>query len=114
MCYYINKKGKIMKSYEVNKPNVFFYGIFRIASLIASAFLFNLKVKRNEIKNKKGRYIVIANHESFIDFINLGSCNRNRMHFIVSNSFYQSLSEYLSPKFKILGVFYCSKGYKRI
>ena len=44
MCYYINKKGKIMKSYKVNKPNVFFYGIFRIASLFASAFLFNLKV----------------------------------------------------------------------
>ena len=102
MCYYINKKGKIMKSYEVNKPNVFFYGIFRIASLIASAFLFNLKVKRNEIKNKKGRYIVIANHESFIDFINLCSCNRNRMHFIVSNSFYQSLP--INPILKKCGV----------
>ena len=90
------------KKYLTKKPSVFFYGIFRIVSLIASKFLFNLKVIRNEIKNKKGAYVVIANHESSIDFINLCACNRNRMHFVISNSFYQSLP--VNPALKAAGV----------
>ena len=90
------------KDYKLKKPNVFYYGMFRIISLLASKLVFNLKIKQNAIKNKKGPFVVIANHESFIDFINLCCCNRNRMHFVVSNSFYQSMS--INPILKKCGV----------
>lgn len=90
------------KSYRVNKPNKFFYGLFRFLSLLLSKFVYNLKIKRNEIKNKKGPFLIVANHESFIDFINLCTCNNHRMHFVVSNSFYQSL--FINPILKQVGV----------
>ena len=91
------KKNKLVK-----KPNLIIYGIFRIISLIISKFVFNLQIIRNQIKNKKGAFVVIANHESSIDFINLCACNRNRMHFVISNSFYQSLP--INPALKAAGV----------
>ena len=75
----------------VRKPNIFVYGIFKMLSDIISKLFFNTKFIRNEIKNKKGPYVVIANHESMIDFLPLCSANSNRMQFVISNSFYQSL-----------------------
>lgn len=104
VCFVINLSWVIIMgvNYKTKKPSVFYYGLFRILSLILSKFAFNLKVQRNEIKNKKGPFLVIANHESFIDFINLAACNRNRMHFVVSNSFYQSLP--INPILKRTGV----------
>ena len=38
------------------KPNFFIYGIFYFVSKIISKTKFNLQIKRNEIKNKKGPY----------------------------------------------------------
>lgn len=75
----------------VRKPNIFLYRLFRLISLIICKLFFNLKFKRNEIKNKKGPYVIIANHESAIDFLPMCCANINRMQFVISNSFYQSL-----------------------
>ena len=73
------------------KPNFFIYGIFYFVSKIISKTKFNLQIKRNEIKNKKGPYVIIANHESQIDFINLAASTSKRLTFVISNSFYNSL-----------------------
>ena len=40
---------------------------------LIAKFKFNLKIEKNEIKKLKGSYVVIANHESSIDFINMVS-----------------------------------------
>ena len=80
------KKNKSFK-----KPNIFFYYLLWFISFLASKFVFNLKIKRNEIKKEKGPFVVIANHESFIDFFNLILASKRRMTFVVSNSFYNSL-----------------------
>ena len=82
----MKKKKRLVK-----KPNIFVYGLFKMLSDIISKLFFNTKFIRNEIKNKKGPYVVIANHESMIDFLPLCSANINRMQFVISNSFYQSL-----------------------
>lgn len=75
----------------VKSPSTLMYGIFRIISKLISKFVFNLKITKNDIKNIKGPYIIIANHESFIDFINLVCCSKEKMTFVVSSSFYNSM-----------------------
>lgn len=73
------------------KPNVFYYRITQAASHIVASCIFKRKILRNEIKNKKGPFLVIANHQAAYDFTNLiGTCKRP-MSFVISNSFYQSL-----------------------
>lgn len=76
---------------KLKRPNQFVYFIFQVIAKILAIFKFNLKIKKNEIKKLKGPYVVIANHESAIDFINLACCTKRRITFVVSNSFYQSL-----------------------
>lgn len=87
---------------KYKKPNFFVYGVFYIISKIISKLKFNLKIKRNEIKKAKGPYIVIANHESSIDFINLAASTKHRLSFVISNSFYNSLK--VNPLLKACGV----------
>ena len=53
------------------KPNLFCYRLAQIASNIVAQFIFKRKVLRNEIKNAKGPYLVIANHQAAYDFVNL-------------------------------------------
>ena len=81
------KKGK--NKFKI--PNFLIYGILQLASKLISKFEFNLKIEKNEIKKLKGPYVVIANHESSIDFINMVCATNKRITFVISNSFYQSL-----------------------
>ena len=76
---------------KYKKPNIFVYGLFRLLSKIISKFMFRLKIIRNEVKGVKGSYVIIANHESSIDFINTCVAIKKRAHFVVSNSFFQTL-----------------------
>lgn len=74
------------------KPNAIVYFIYRLICKAIGKFAFNTKIIRNEIKGVKGSYIVLANHESKIDFINLAIASKRRMHLVISNSFYQTIS----------------------
>ncbi len=87
---------------KFKKPSFFVYGIFYCIAKIISKWKFNLEIKRNEIKKAKGPYVVIANHESSIDFINLAACTKHRLSFVISNSFYNSLK--VNPLLKACGV----------
>ena len=80
---------KNKKKYK--KPNWFIYKIFYIASKIVSKIKLNLKVLRNETKNKKGSFVVIGNHAAALDFIPACVALKRRVNFVVSNAFYQTL-----------------------
>lgn len=86
----------------VKRPSFFwYYTIYPLVHLFTK-IQFHLKKKNNEIKKVKGPYIVLANHESAIDFLNLAMCTKRRLTFVISNSFYQSLK--VNPLLKKLGV----------
>lgn len=87
---------------KFKKPNYLLYGILILLCKIIAKVKFNLKIGKNEIKKLKGPYIVLANHESSIDFINLICCTNRRLSIVVSNSFYQSLN--INPLMKMCGV----------
>ncbi len=73
------------------KQNIFIYRIAQFASWIVSTFIFRRKIIRNEIKNKQGPFVVIANHQAALDFVNLIGITKTPMTFVISNSFYNSL-----------------------
>ena len=73
----------------VKKPSTFMYGAFVFASKLVSKFAFNLKYNKEEFNKIQGPCVIIANHESSIDFICLAAALRKKAHFVISNSFYQ-------------------------
>lgn len=73
------------------KQNIFIYRIAQFASWIVATFIFRRKIIRNEIKNKRGPFVVIANHQAALDFVNLIGITKTPMTFVISNSFYNSL-----------------------
>lgn len=73
------------------KPNRFLYGITQAVAWLAAKLVFRRKFLRNEIKGKKGPFVVIANHQCALDFVNLIGATRRPMTFVISNSFFNTL-----------------------
>ncbi len=73
------------------KPYRLYYRIAQAASYVVATCIFKRKMLRNEIKNKQGAFVVIANHEAMLDFVNLIGTTRRPMSFVISQSFYNSL-----------------------
>ena len=73
------------------KPNKFIYRFVQFLCLIVAKLFFRRKFLRNEIKGKKGPFVVIANHESALDFVNLIGATKAPMTFVISNTFYSTL-----------------------
>ena len=73
------------------KPNLLCYRIAQIAAWFVATFVFKRKILRNEIKGKKGPFVVIANHQAALDFVNLIGATRRPMSFVISNSFFNTL-----------------------
>lgn len=67
------------------------YSLVRALAKILSRITFKRKLIRNEIKNKKGPFIIIANHEAALDFVNLIGATKQPLTFVISNSFYSTL-----------------------
>lgn len=84
------------------KPNLFCYRFAQAVSNVFAKLVFRRKIIRNEIKGVKGAYVVIANHQSAYDFVNLIGVTKRRMSFVISNSFYKSLP--IKKFLKALGV----------
>ncbi len=85
----IEKKRKEREPLPPQSP--FVYGLARSISMLVSKIAFQCKILRNEIKGKKGPFVIIANHEAALDFVNLIGATREPMTFVVSNSFYSTL-----------------------
>jgi len=79
-------------SVELPKQSRFCYKFARLVTGFVSRFIFKRKFLRNEIKGKKGPFVVIANHQAAYDFVNLMSATSEQMHFVISESFYNTLS----------------------
>lgn len=73
------------------KPHPLCYRLARWVSRIAAGYLFRPRILRNEIQNAKGPFVVIANHQSMLDFISLIGLCRRPMSFVISQSFFSSL-----------------------
>ena len=73
------------------KPNILCYRITQAACWVFSKVIFRNKVLRNEIRGKKGAFVVIANHECAYDFANLFCATSRPMSFVISQSFFSSL-----------------------
>jgi len=73
------------------KPNVFIYRLAQLVSWQVATFVFRRKMLRNEIKGKKGPFVVIANHQAQYDFVNLIGATHRPMSFVISSSFYNAL-----------------------
>lgn len=74
-----------------NKPSILHYRIAQIVSWFVAKFIFRRKFIRNEIKNAKGPYVVIANHEAALDFVNLIGASKQPMSFVISSAFFNTL-----------------------
>lgn len=73
------------------KPSLPIYRLAQLLSGAVSVFTYKRKFKRNELKGVKGPAVVIANHQSALDFVNLIGATRTPMNFVISNTFYNTL-----------------------
>ena len=76
---------------QYKKPNLFCYRLTQFVCWFVTTFVFRRKILRNEIRGKRGPYVVIANHQAALDFVNLIGTTSRPMNFVISNSFYNSL-----------------------
>lgn len=74
-----------------HKPNLFVYRIAQAISALVANCLFHRKITRNEIQNKEGPFLVIANHQCMLDFVNLIGVTKRPMTFVLSKSFFSTL-----------------------
>lgn len=79
------------KKSRAPKQNIFFYRLAQAVCWFVAKFTFKRKFLRNEIKRKKGPFVIIANHEAAYDFVNLIGATATPMTFVVSQSFYNTL-----------------------
>ena len=82
------ERGVLMR---YRKPNRMVYRIARAVSWLASVLVFRLKIIRNDIRDKEGPFLVIANHQCALDYVNLIRATKRPMSFVLSKSFYNSL-----------------------
>ena len=73
------------------KPNRIIYRIAQMVSWLVSILVFRLRMVRNEIRDKKGPFLVIANHQCALDFVNLICATKRPMTFVLSKSFFSTL-----------------------
>ena len=76
---------------QYKKPSLICYRLAQIVSWFVAAFVFRRKILRNEIKGKNGPFVVIANHQAALDFVNLIGTTSRPMSFVISNSFFNTL-----------------------
>ena len=73
------------------KPHLFRYRVAQAVCGVVSTCVFRRRILRNEIKDKQGAYVVIANHQAALDFVNLIGATRRPMSFVISKSFFSTL-----------------------
>ena len=73
------------------RPNRFCYGLAQGVSWVVANCIFKRKFIRNEIRGKKGPFVVLANHQAAYDFVNLIGATSRPMSFVISKAFYSTL-----------------------
>lgn len=72
-------------------PSLYHYRLAQGVCGLVSAVVFRKKMLRNEIRNAQGPFVVIANHQAALDFVNLISATKRPMRFVISKSFFSTL-----------------------
>ena len=73
------------------KPNLIIYRVAQAISELVAMGLFRREMIRNEIQNREGPFLVIANHQCKLDFVNLIGATKRPMTFVLSKSFFATL-----------------------
>ena len=76
---------------EYKKPSLLHYRIAQAVSWLFSTLIFGRRVARNELRGVKGPFVVVANHQAALDFVNLIGLTSRRMTFVISRAFYSTL-----------------------
>ena len=87
----MKRTANYKNTYTYRKPDIFAYTLARLAAWPIAHFVFHRHVLRNELRGKKGGFVIIANHQSALDFVNLIGLCRRRLIFVISRSFYSTL-----------------------
>ena len=80
-----------MNEKKKKKPSVMWYRIARVIARVMSAVWFKRRIIKNELKGQKRPYVIIANHQAALDFANLMGVTRHHIHFVISNSFFNTI-----------------------
>lgn len=73
-----------------NQRNILVYRFVQFLCWIVAGLLFKRRIRRNEVKGKKGPFVIIANHQASLDFVNLIGLSRRPLTFVISRSIYSS------------------------
>ena len=73
------------------KQSLFLYRFVQLLAWFVAVFAFKRRFLRNEIKGKRGPFVIIANHEASLDFVNLIGATSVPLSFVISNAFYSTL-----------------------
>ena len=73
------------------RPNKLLFGFARIISQLLCRFVYKLKVVRNDLEDRGGRCVIIANHESVIDVLPAIATVPMGTHFVVSRAMMKSM-----------------------
>lgn len=73
------------------RPNLIVYRFTQVLAWFLSVFVFGRRVRRNEIRNRKGPFVVVGNHECALDFVNLIGLSTRPMRFVVSYGIFNTL-----------------------
>ncbi len=91
--------SKKKKSYR--EPNPLIFGLARGISRFLCRFFYNVKILRNDLEGKSGRYVIIANHESIIDVLPAYTVVPPKTHFVVSKAMMDSMP--IAPLMEMCG-----------
>ena len=80
-----------MRRAKTGKPNRFLFWLVSLVTRIVAKVVFRRRVLRNELKGAKGPFVVIANHQTKLDFVNLFDLAGQPVHFVISDCFYSTL-----------------------
>lgn len=79
-----------MAKKKYKKPNFFVFNFFKLCCRFMAKFVYHYKAGINELKGKKGPYLLLSNHEFKLDFMNLYPLVPGRSHMVISYSFYKT------------------------
>ena len=82
-------------------PNPFIFALARGISKLLCRFFYNVKILRNDLEGKTGRYVIIANHESIIDVLPAYTVVPAKTHFVVSKAMMDSMP--IAPLMEMCG-----------
>lgn len=78
-------------THQYREPSTIVYSLFKFLSRIVSRFLYHPTVLRNELKDVDGPIVLLANHESALDVVNVVTQYKEKLSIVFGNNYYYSL-----------------------